>query len=48
MEIFNLETLRLLSNSIKLSLTEFYIHRSRENVTEPTDGKGEESMKSEV
>ncbi|MBD2448479.1 hypothetical protein H6G76_15210 [Nostoc sp. FACHB-152] len=43
MGIFALGTLRLLSNSIKLSLTEFYIHQSRENVTEPTDaGLGRE------
>ncbi|BAY18442.1 hypothetical protein NIES2109_02380 [Nostoc sp. HK-01] len=35
--------LRLWLDSIKLSLTEFYIYQLRENVTEPTDGEGEEA-----
>jgi hypothetical protein len=48
MGIFALETLRLLFNSIKLSLTEFYIYQSRKKVTQPTDGEGEESVKCEV
>ena len=34
----NLVSLLLLTHSIKLWLTEFYIHQLRENVTEPTDG----------